>query len=405
MVAISRRTQMTNSLAKIIGDTVVTVANITSNTVTLNWTAASSATGYIVGRSGTDSKGNGPWQTLDPVSTLSRVFIDLNPETQYTFYSEPQPGGVRKSLTVTTAAAAVAVPDRGPASFASLSAARTALNTPSDANYVMWNNSWPADRDLEDIFATELAANDILVLPERAQPYIIDSSEGFRAAGVQSVTGRNGQLPIVSSYKGIRSARTWFAMARARRGVLGLGPNAVIQMSTSSWTQEPQLQDKGSSMENGTYISPGRYWTNTNGVLQGELVGCQEKLLEAAHSSPYFGNFTVKARYLGGVAYHGVTIGGGSNAVVERLDMSGAWHGFLGIPNGESGGIAVNSNNNYLISKCILGTRDSTGFRTGTSPVMVNSSSGGRIEETDAGETFAGMMTLWNCSGSIRWLT
>jgi hypothetical protein len=402
MTGLSRRIQLNVNQSPIeLGQTTVSVSNITSTTVTLNWTTVSGATGYLVGRNGTDSKGNGPWQNVDGTNSINRTFIDLIPNTVYTFYSEPQPGGIRKSISATTLVAVEPeepMADRGPTTFTTLAAARTALHTPSDANYVMWDNTWPVNRDIEDVFAS-LGANDILVLPERPEPYIIDSSEGFRAAGVRSVTGRNGQLPIVSSYKGIRPARTWFAMARATRGVLGLGPNAVIQMSNSSWTQEPQLQDKGSKMENGTYISPGRYWTDTNGVLQSELVGCQEKLLEATHRSPYFGNFTLKSRYLGGVAFHGVAIGGGSNGVVERLEMSGAWHGFLGIPNGESGGIAVNSNSNYLISKNILGTRDSTGFRTGTSPVMINSSNGGRIEETDACETFAGMMTLWNCSG------
>ncbi|TAH32389.1 hypothetical protein EYC59_05965 [Candidatus Saccharibacteria bacterium] len=87
---------------------------------------------------------------------------------------------------------------RGPISYPSLAAARAALKTPANANYVMWNNAWPVNRDLEDIFALELGDNDILVLPERTQPYVIDSSEGFRAAGVASVTGRNGQLSIVN---------------------------------------------------------------------------------------------------------------------------------------------------------------------------------------------------------------
>ena len=117
--------------------------------------------------------------------------------------------------------AAPVATQRGPVSYSSLEEAKTALGAPTDANYVMWNTSWPKDRDLEDVFAS-LGSNDILVLPERPEPYIIDSSEGFRAAGVTSVTGRNGQLPIVNKYKGIRTARTWFAMARARQGILGM---------------------------------------------------------------------------------------------------------------------------------------------------------------------------------------
>lgn len=283
------------------------------------------------------------------------------------------------------------IPFKGPASFPDLATALANLNAPSDANYVMWDSNWPINRDIEDVF-NSLGANDILVLPERPQPYIIDSSEGFRASGVQSVTGRNGQLPIVSTYKGLRGARTWFAMARARRGILGLGPNAQIQMSASSWTQEPQIEDKGSNMSG--WISPGRYWTNTSGVVQSELVGCQEKIIEAAYSKPYFGNFTLTGRDLGGVAYSGIA----GSGTYERLNLTGAWHGFQAVPNGEAGAITTNGGT-YSIIKCILGARDASGNRTGSSPIMINASTGGSITDTDTGETSAGMLTLWNCSG------
>lgn len=284
---------------------------------------------------------------------------------------------------------------RGPVRYADLAAARAALRTPADANYVVWNPAWPDNRDLEDVFALELGANDILVLPERDAPYIIDSSEGFRASGVQSVTGRYGDLPIVSTYKGLRSARTWFAMARARRGILGLGPNARIEVSQSSWTQEPQVQDAGSVQEDG-WVSTGRYWTNTSGVVQSELVGCQEKIIEAASTNPYFGNFTLSARDLGGVAFSGIAGRGGT---FERLQLSGAWRGFLGVPNGEAGGIGITGGDAYYVTKCIVGTRDTNGTRVGTSPIMVNSSPGGIIEGVEASETRAGMLTIWNSTG------
>lgn len=301
-----------------------------------------------------------------------------------------------RRLQSATPMTTVTATERGPVSYANLSIAMANLNAPSDANYVTWNPSWPVNRDLEDVFATELSANDILVLPERAQPYVIDSSEGFRASGVQSVTGRNGELPIVSQYKGIRNARTWFAMARARRGIIGLGPNAVIEVSSSSWTQEPQIQDKGSVQEDG-WVSVGRYWTNTSGVKQSELVGCQEKVIEAAHSDPYFGNFTLKSHDLGGVAYHAISCGRTTQRF-ERLNLSGAWRGFSGVPNGEAGAISV-GNGTYTISKCIISTRDSAGVRVASSPIMINSSTGGRVEDTDASETYAGMMTYWRSSG------
>lgn len=284
---------------------------------------------------------------------------------------------------------------RGPLRFPDVATARAALHTPADASYVTWDATWPDDRDLEDVFATELGDNDILVLPERNSPYLVDSSEGFRASGVQSVTGRYGQLPIVSSYKGIRSARTWFAMARARRGILGLGPNARIELSPSAWTQEPQIQDSGSVQADG-WVSPGRYWTDTSGAVKSELVGCQEKIIESAVTSPYFGNFNITARDLGGVAFSAIASKG---ATFERLQLSNAWRGFLGVPNGEAGAISTGGNTAYYVSKCLLGTRDETGLRVATSPIMVNSSVGGTIEDTDASETYAGMLTIWNSTG------
>lgn len=289
--------------------------------------------------------------------------------------------------------------ERGPVSFSTLSAARAALNTPADANYVVWNSSWPVDRDLEDVFATELSDNDILVLPERAQPYVVDTSEGFRAAGVGWIQGRNGLLPIVNRYKNIRTARTWFAMARARRGILGMGPGAVIEMSQSSWTMEPQIEDAGSVQESDGWTSVGRYYYDTAGVKKSELVGCQEKIIESAHSNPYFGNFTMHSHGLGGIAFSGLTtVGTPISTTFERLNLSGAWYGFQGIPNGEAGGIGV-GRGTYLISRCILGTRDSNGNRFGSSPIMINSSTGGRIEYTDASESNSGMLTIWNSSG------
>lgn len=280
---------------------------------------------------------------------------------------------------------------RGPVSYSSLDQAKVALGAPTDANYVFWDSSWPKNRDLEEVFAT-LGSNDILVLPERPEPYIIDSSEGFRAAGVATIMGSNGQqLPVVSKYKGGRTARTWFAMARAQRGILGMGPNARIEMSQSSWVMEPQIQDKDPNVPGST----GRVYVRTDGSLGGELVGSQEKVIEAEYTNPFFGNFRMKGRDLGGIAYNGIAAKGGK---LIQLDLSGGWRGFQSVPNGETGAIAINKNS-YFISKCILGTRDDNGLRVGSSPIMINSSPGGTIEDTDASEAVAGMLTIWNSSG------
>ena len=90
-----------------LADTTLTTASVTSTSITMNWTSVTGATGYLVGRSGVDSNGNGAYQTTDPSSATSRVFINLLPETTYTIFCEPQPNGERKTLTVTTAAAPV----------------------------------------------------------------------------------------------------------------------------------------------------------------------------------------------------------------------------------------------------------------------------------------------------------
>ncbi|GAB3997599.1 hypothetical protein [Nocardioides marmoraquaticus] len=280
----------------------------------------------------------------------------------------------------------------GPVSYPSVEAMRRSgrFRIPSDANLVMWRFG---DQSLEEVFMS-LASNDILVLPERAQPYRIDSSGGFRAADVSAVLGQGGRrLPVESTFRG-RPARTWFAMARAQRGVIGLGPGAVIEPTASGFRQEPQIEDKGSPIPGGG-SSPGRYWFDLQGQRRTELVGAQEKLLESGRSDAYFGNFTLRGRDFGGVAYSGIGSRGGT---FERLGLDGAWRGFSGVPNGETAALSVNRGR-YLISRVSMKPLDAGGRRIGTSPVMINSSPGGRWEHGDVSQARFGMPTLWGASG------
>jgi len=85
----------------------------------LNWTAVANATGYTVGRDGTDSLGAGPWQTTDPSTARSRVFNNLTTKTTYTLFCTPQPGGIQKTIQVTLQAseAASATPTGAAASL------------------------------------------------------------------------------------------------------------------------------------------------------------------------------------------------------------------------------------------------------------------------------------------------
>lgn len=74
--------------------TTVTVTDVGNNTATLNWTPVTGATGYLVGRDGTDTTGSGPWSTTDPPSATSRVFNGLVNNTVYNLYCEPQGTGL-----------------------------------------------------------------------------------------------------------------------------------------------------------------------------------------------------------------------------------------------------------------------------------------------------------------------
>lgn len=84
--------------------TTLVVTDVTDTTATLHWAAISGATGYTVGRDGTDSHGNGVFQTTDPAGATSRQFVWLNPSTTYTFSCQAQPSGQKLSVSITTAA-------------------------------------------------------------------------------------------------------------------------------------------------------------------------------------------------------------------------------------------------------------------------------------------------------------
>jgi hypothetical protein len=258
-----------------------------------------------------------------------------------------------------------------PISFTSLAAARSALNAPSDANYVIWNHD---GQHLEQVFSS-LGENDILVLPERAQPYPLDSSNGFMAMGVKEITGpNNSRTPVVNSN------RLWFAMAMARRGIIGMGPGAVIEPTNSGWTAPAQPRPL--------------YWYNLAGQQQSELVGSQNKLIDSEHSHPFYANFTMKGRSFGGVAYNGLSLQTGSTNVIRRIHFDESWRGFSDIPNGETGGLTF-LRSDYTIENCLFTPHPTQG----PSPIMWNRTTGGVMRNVKVEQHTIGMITFWRCLG------
>ena len=276
---------------------------------------------------------------------------------------------------------------RKPKSFFSWQAAVSALGLPTDANYVVWKAEWT---HLEQAFAA-LGTNDVLVLPERAEPYLVDSSKGFIAAGVKdmeyisdadyvsrSYTSKyvSGVVPVNSS-----SNRLWFEMARSRRGILGLGPGAVIKASKSGW--------KGVRQPNNNMIV-----TYTDGS-KGTLVGVQNKLIGSEHHSPVYANFAMAPEDLGTVAYNaiGISSSQSGNFFMRNVWIDRAMSGFAGIPNGEAGGIIL-GNGKYDIENVLITTDASS-----SSPIMFNRNTGGRMKNVWLGMPAVGMLTYWRCSG------
>jgi heme-degrading monooxygenase HmoA len=177
-----------------------------------------------------------------------------------------------------------------------------------------------------------MAEGQILWLPERDEPYWIDSFDGFAAAGVSHVTDTSlpageQRVEISDKWHG-KSARTWFAMTRPPKygGVLGAGAGAVIDVLDAGFTRPPQGTE-----DTMTYTD--------NGGSTFKITGCQEKLFDTSSGKTYWGNFTLRCSPdLGGVAFIGI---GAGDATVEQVHFDGCWHGHSFAPNGESGALAV----------------------------------------------------------------
>lgn len=285
-------------------------------------------------------------------------------------------------------------------SYATVTEARAALGAPSNANYVVWSHG---TQTLEQVFRT-LGSNDILVLPERFDgfgvpiPYMVDTADGFRALGVTGVDTKAGIAPVRSTYSDTGgTANMWFAMARAKRGIMGMGPGSVIRLSASAFTQAQQT-DPPLNVQNPTPDQQRKAYLSGGGTMV--LYGIQEKVIESDITDAFFGNFHMYGRDLGGVAFSGIRLNKGGRAV--NLYLRGAGSGYSGTPNGEAGGLQI-SDGPYTIENVEVDGRDETGAEIGSSPIMLIRTSGGTIKTSKAYNHRAGMPVLWNCAGTNTW--
>lgn len=253
-----------------------------------------------------------------------------------------------------------------PVQFSTLEEAIGVLGAPLDANYVEWKSEWT---HLEQAFAAT-SPNDILVI-RKPGTYVIDSSKGFMASGVKEISGPNNTRTTVTS-----NSRLWFAMSRARRGIIGMGPGVIIEPSDSGWKAPAQPKPLIAYYSNGT---------------TGELVGANNKLIEAEHKNPFFANFELRGRDFGGVAYSGLYTDADSRTV-KNIFFNGCWRGFAGIPNGETGGLVM-VRGSYVL--------DNLEFKSsnGPSPIMWNRTTGGNASNIKADAPNYGMITFWRCGG------
>lgn len=216
------------------------------------------------------------------------------------------------------------------------------LNPPPQFNYVTWR--WGIDTVLQDVFK-QLGANDVLVLPERPEPYLIDTSKGFRSGdGIHDV-----------------------AMTRCKAGIIGLGPGAVIDLATSSFSQGPA----------------------------GNAEGNRNKVIECWTAGAIIANFTMYGRDLGGCAFDAIK-GAAPDIRMENLYLKGAHRGFSSAPPGESGGLVNHGAPRMVIRNCEVDCRDRvTNKSVGPSPVMLNVSNDCLIEDSYFHHCNIGAPTAW----------
>ena len=222
---------------------------------------------------------------------------------------------------------------------------------PADANPVLWPHDGPRDASLNDVVRT-LGPNDLLILPEATESYLIDTSKGFQRYGQ---AGPWGEATTDSLYD---------EMIRATRGIAGMGPGTVIELGASDFSRPYQRK----AVETGCVV------------------------IGTSTPKAYFGNFTMHGRDLGTMAYSALRFNGRAvDSHYERLSMLGAHRGFRNSPGGEAAAIVMLADRGTA-RRVEVDCRDASGKRVGASPLMSGGNSSDHlVEDSYFHHAYAGM--------------
>jgi hypothetical protein len=235
-----------------------------------------------------------------------------------------------------------------PIRLTSIAQLRANLRIPASTNLVMWPYTSPRGAFIWDVVQT-LGPLDALVLPEATESYLVDTDPGF-----------------------VSDTRRYFEMVRVNRGLIGMGPGTVIEPGSKSgrWPFSAPRQLKAAG------------WT-------------VERMFGCSTDFGYYGNFELRARDLGGIAYHGICHNK-PDGVIERVYGNGGSRGFRNSPGGESGTFGFNGLRGQIYN-CEIDQRDHvTRQRVGSSPYMFNRSGDIVVQDVYAHHAVAGMPTCWN---------
>lgn len=297
------------------------------------------------------------------------------------------------TITIGVGDETVSVDTRAPIRISGISDPHAApLSIPPTISWVAWKPEWNG-LTLNQVIDTKMTDGQGLVLPERDAPYDIDMSQGFKASGVQSVAGWAQVHPY---------SRGFFNAIRMRAGLLGLGPNARLRMVNPGGWSAPQQPDGVDSAGFQAW-----HYVTTAGVKvafsSSAMTVLQFSIPANAAYPAYIGNLTVDPGLdLGGIGYSfcSASLGGTGMFIARNIATAGGWHGWKGSPPGETCFLGMNKGR-YDIRNITAESRHPTLTTVrGSSPIMLNNSTGGILSNIYAGSSGKGMVTWWNCEGN-----